>query len=249
MKLYKCLLEPHDFLFFVSRDLAKIGITEKTIHNTALNYAINYTSRIISFSSQPDYNDIKDFRIRVTPAHPVNTVSEIGLSYNAVNDLDQSTAPPYQLTKNYPTFGKYYKIDLGAVHVTRGKKNFEYTKFEFFALSFGDLPPRRVVRLGKKDNCCVVRFEELLDVRIRETSKQNIVRPSHPINPLEFEGDFALDSRFPIVLLSIPPHHLVTNCGIENGKYLKAKGVNGKRYNIFPPKDRLNEVITFYGSN
>jgi len=250
MKLYKCRLEPHDFLFFASRDLAKIGITEKIVHNTALNYAVNYTSRVMSFFSQPDYNkDIEKFQIRVTPAHPLSTVPEIGFSYNAVNDLDMSTAPPYQLTKNYPTFGKYYKIDLGTIHMLKGKKNFEFTCFEFFALSFGDLPPRRVVRLGKKDNCCVVRSEELLSVKVREASKQNIVRPSHPINPLEFEGDFALNSQFPIVLLPMPPYHLVTNCGIENGKYLEAKGVDGKLYSIFPPKDRLGEVIDFYGSN
>lgn len=246
MKLYKCQLEPHDFLFFASRDLAKIGITEKIIHNTALNYAINYTSRVISFSSQPDYNrDIQKFSIRVTPAYPLQRISEVGFSYNAVNDIDVST----DAVGNYPTVGKYYKIDLGLIQVIGGKKNFKATKLEFFALSFGDLPLRRIIRLGKKDNCCIVKSEELQEVKFKETSKQNIVKPSHPINPLEFRGNFALDSRFPIVLLHMPPHHLITNCGIEGGKYLEAKDAEHKKYYIFPPKDRLEEIIDIYESN
>jgi len=240
MKLYKCHLEPHDFLFFVSRDLAKIGVTEKIIHNTALNYAMNYTSRIISFSSQPDYNrDIEKFQIRVTPAYPLDPVPEIGFSYNAVNDLDIST----DALGNYPTVGKYYKIDLGTIQMMKGKKFFRFTNFEFFAFSFNDFPPRRIIRLGKKDNYCVVNFEELREIKMREASKQNIVKPSHPINPLEFYGDFAINSQFPIVFLSIPPHSLVMNCGIESGKYLEAKDAKGKLYYIFPPKDKLEEIV------
>lgn len=248
MKLFKCRLEPHGFLFFASRDLAKIGITEKIIHSTALNYAINHTSRVMSFSSQPEYStDIEKFQIRVTPAQPLNTVPEIGFSYNAVNDLDMTTAPPYQLTKNYPTFGKYYKINLGTIQMLQGKKNFEFTGFKFFVFSFNDLLPRRVIRLGKKDNYCIVKSEELTEIKIREAKKGNPVEPSHPINPLEFEGEFA--DHFPISLLSIPPHLLILNCRVDGGRYIEAKDKENKRYVIFPPKDKIKEITDFYGIN
>jgi len=243
MKLYKCLLEPHDFLFFASRDLAKIGITEKTVHSTALNYAINHTSRVISFSSQPDYKDIEKFQIRVTPARPLNTVPEIGFSYNAVNDLDAST----DAVGNYPTVGKYYKINVGTIQMLKGKKNFEFTGFEFFVFSFSNLSPRRVIRLGKKDNYCIVKSEELTEIKIKEAEEGSSVEPSHPINPLEFEGKFA--DRYPISLLNIPPHLLITSCRIDDGKYIEAKDKENKRYIIFPPKDKINEITDFYGSN
>lgn len=244
MKLYKCHLKPHDFLFFASRDLAKIGITEKIIHSTALNYAINHTSRVMSFSSQPDYNkDIEKFQLRVTPARPLNTVPEIGFSYNAVNDLDIST----DAVGNYPTVGKYYKIDLGTIKMLKGKKNFEFTCFEFFAFSFNDSPPRRVIRLGKKDNYCMVKSEELSGIKTREAKEGSPVEPSHPINPLEFEGKFA--DRFPISLLSIPPHLLILNCRMDGGRYIEASDKENKRYVIFPPKDKIKEIIDFYGSN
>ncbi len=245
MKIFKCVLEPHDFLFFASRDLAKIGVTEKIIHSTALNYAINHTSRIISFSSQPDYNkDIGKFPLRVTPAHPLNTVSEIGFSYNAVNDLDIST----DAIGNYPTVGKYYKINIGTIETIKGNKSFKPTNFEFFTFSYNDLPPRRVIRLGKKENYCVVHHEELKEINVTEAKKDRIIKPSHPVNPLEFDGRFAVDNRFPISILSIPPHHLIMTCGIESGWYLEAKDKENKVLRILPPKDKIKEILEFYGN-
>lgn len=244
MKLYKCHLEPHDYLFFVSRDLAKIGVTEKIVHNTALNYAVNFTSRVMSFSSQPDYNkDIEKFQIRVTPAHPLSTIPEIGFSYNAVNDLDVST----DAVGNYPTVGKYYKIDLGTIHMLKGKKNFEFTCFEFFSFSFNNSPPRRIIRLGKKDSYSIIKSEELQEIKINEAKEESPVKPSHLINPLEFEGKFA--DGFPISLLSIPPHLLITSCRIDGGKYIEARDKENKRYLIFPPKDKIKEIIDFYDIN
>jgi CRISPR-associated protein Csc1 len=244
MKLYKCRLEPHDFLFFASRDLAKIGITEKIIHSTALNYAVNYTSRVMSFSSRPDYGkDTEKFQIRTTPARPLNTVPEIGFSYNAINDLDVST----EAVGNYPTVGKYYKIDLGAIQMLKGKKNFEFTGFEFFMFSFNDLPPRRVIRLGKKDNYCMVKSEELSEIKIREAKRESPIEPSHPINPLEFEGKFA--DHFSISLLSLPPYLLILNCRVDAGRYLEAKNKENKRYVVFPPNDKIKDILDFYGSN
>jgi len=230
MKLYICRLEPHDFLFFASRDLAKIGVTEKVIHSTALNYAINQVSRIISFSSQPEYDlDLQNFSIRVTPARPLSAVPEIAFSYNAVNDLDMST----EATGNYPTVGKYHKIDLGIIQMLRGRKNFEFSSFEFFAFSFDDLPPRRIIRLGKKDSYCIVKSEELNYIKLRKAKEENPIEPSHLINPLEFEGKFA--DRFPISLLSIPPHLLILNCRVSDGQYIDAKDKENKHYAIFPP--------------
>ena len=244
MKLYKCCLEPHDFLFFASRDLAKVGITEKIVHSTALNYALNYTSRVVSFSSQPEYDkDIEKFPIRVTPAQPLNSIPETGFSYNAINDLNVST----EAVGNYPTVGKYYKISIGTTQTLKGEKNFVFTGFEFFVFSFNDLAPRRVIRLGKKDNYCTVKSEELNEIKIREAKEGSPVEPSHFINPLEFEGKFA--DRFPISLLSIPPHLLITSCRIDDGKYIEAKDKENKRYIIFPPKDKINEITDFYGSN
>jgi len=244
MKLYKCQLEPHDFLFFASRDLAKIVMTEKIIHSTALNYAINHISRVVSFSSQPDYNkDIEKFQIRVTPARPLGMVPEIGFSYNAVNDLNIST----DAIGNYPTVGKYYKIHLGTVCMIQGRNNFEPTKFEFFALSFNNTPVRRVIRLGKKDNYCTISSEELCEIKIKEVKEGYSVEPSHPINPLEFEGKFA--DRFPISLLSLPPHLLVLNCRVDKGKYIEARDKDNRTYVICPPKDRIKEVIDSYGYN
>ena len=244
MKVFKCVLEPHDFLFFVSRDLAKIGITEKkVIHSTALNYAVNYTSRVVSFSSQPDYNkDIEKFQFRVTPARPQGRIPEIGFSYNAVNDVALST----DAVGNYPTVGKYYKINLGAIQMLQGKKNFESTRFEFFTFSFNDMPPRKVIRLGKKDAYCRVTSEELTGVKIKEAREESPVEPSHPINPLEFEGKFA--RGFPITLLSIPPHLLILRCRIDEGRYIEAMS-REKKHVIIPPKDKLKEITDFYGVN
>lgn len=244
MKIYRCILEPHDFLFFASRDLAKIGVTEKIIHNTALNYAINYTSRILSFSSQPEYNkDIQKFQIRVTPARPLTIVPEIVFSYNAVNELDMST----DILGSYPTVGKYYKIDLGTISILKGKKNFEFTTFEFFVFSFNDLPPRRVIRLGKKDNYCILKHKELDKIKIREAKEGSPIKPSHPINPLEFEGKLA--ERFPISLLSLPPHLLILDCRIDGGRYIEASDKENKHYVIVPPKDKIKEIIDLYGSD
>jgi CRISPR-associated protein Csc1 len=186
MKVYKCELIPHDFLFFVSRDLAKIGVMEHVIHNTALNYAINHTSRIVSFSSSPNYDrDIPKFSIRVTPAVPVNRLPEIAFSYNAINDLDLST----ETTGNYPTVGKYYKINLGATMYMKGKEQFLFSSFRFFAFSFDGISPRRVIRLGKKENHCIIHSEELSEIKIKQATKENPIKPSHLINPLEFDGE------------------------------------------------------------
>lgn len=244
MKIYKCNLEPHDFLFFVSRDLAKVGVTEKIIHSTALNYAVNHTSRIMSFSSQPKYpNDVGTFQTRVTPAYPLGIVPEICFSYNAVSEVDIST----EAVGNYPTSGKYYKIGLGTIQMAKGKKNFKFTSFEFFVFSFNDLPPRRVIQVGKKDNYCIVKSEELTEIKMNEAKKTSPITPSHPINPLEFEGTFA--DHFPISILSIPPHLLIISCRIAGGRYIEATDKKNKRYLIIPPKDKIKEISECYGHN
>jgi len=53
IRLFKCEMTLHDYLWFASYDVSSLATTEAVIHNYALSYAVNRFDRGIMSNSGP----------------------------------------------------------------------------------------------------------------------------------------------------------------------------------------------------
>lgn len=192
IRLYRCRLETHDYLWFASYDVAGISSTEAVVHNYALSYALNRFERGIVYQRVPTYEeDLAEMSIYPVPAHSVGAGKTM-LTFNAVNTKTQQTQDPAYKAKNTPMLGKRSCVDLG-------------TKFSFYAFTRGGARLPRVIRLGKKRVPCRLTAEEIKAPRANFSPEW--FRPTHLVNPLDVSGKvvtYSVVSIAPFLLLRDP---------------------------------------------
>ncbi|MFQ6119126.1 MAG: type I-D CRISPR-associated protein Cas5/Csc1 [Methanosarcinales archaeon] len=224
MKVFYCVLEPHDFLFFSSYDQSKLGITETRIHDIALTYAMNYKGRALDTEKIPKYEeDLANMNIYVTPARLISKIDPetVEMTYNAVDDASISTESIKEWTKrdqtfNIPSSGSYIKLAPNSFPISsRYAKN----KFEFYAFTMDNNKPRSVIRIGKKG--CIARIiSKELSYEVRTATKDNPIVPTHLINPLAIDTSKVELQKFHAI--RIPPCSLIDHAQIS-GEFMYAK--------------------------
>lgn len=224
LRVFRCILTTQDFLYFSSYDVKSVSFTELIIHNYALSYAIHYCNTVLDRTKKPQYEqDLKRMTKFPTPAEIVGDATLVEHTYNALDDSSQKTKKTKYEKTFSPSFGIYYKIPPNA-------------KFSFYLVCIDDEPPRRIIRLGKKDCLCTIECRELQDVTLKETDSKS-VQISHPINPIELLADIESYER----ILFIPPSPIALNTRII-GKYLQAKDSKGNIHRIAVTK-RFHSAI------
>ncbi len=224
MEIFRVLLTPHDFFFYVSREYGRVGITENIISNYALMYALNDESfsRLAS-GTKPHYEeDIKRFSVYATPARPYSGSALIGekkipwswedpvwISYNALDSTLLFTMEKDKIIKrkyNVPKVGTYLKHP-------------PLNTFEFFIIGS---PKKKVIRIGKKLSPARIRLFKCEDIKI----KSGRFTPSHPVNYMDIkEKTNIIRGRF----LTIPPVPLILDAVLE-GEYIECRFVNERGY-------------------
>jgi CRISPR-associated protein Csc1 len=196
IRLYRCQLETHDYLWFASFDVAGLSSTEAVVHNYALSYALNRFERGIVYQRVPTYEeDLAEMNIYPVPAHSIGAGKTV-LTFNAVNTRTQQTQDPAFKAKNTPMLGKRSCIDPG-------------TKFSFYAFARRGAKLPRVIRLGKKRSPCRLRVEEVKAPRAIFSPVR--FHPTHLVNPLDVSGKVVTYS-----VVSIPPFLLLRDPTLES---------------------------------
>lgn len=170
MKVFRCVLETHDYLFFATHEAGPTAVVEPYIHNTALLYALNEhvaeTQRLVS-GTVPHYEeDFARFTLYSTPARPLREApSRVKISYNAV-DSPLVFSMESGAKRVVPKFGAYYR------YAPR-------SQFVFFGIGEKPLP---LIRIGKKRIQARIQAEEASRVVVRASGR---FIPSHPVSFLD----------------------------------------------------------------
>lgn len=234
MKAYRCILSPHDFFSYVSKEL-KVGVPSDIISNTALLYAFNThvssAHRTVSGTTPHYREDMKKFSIYSTPAKLLEDDMAImggelekwegvsrdlkRLTYNAIHTVTNIT----ETRQAVPSMGHYMKYP-------------PLTPFECFTIGGRS---SSVIRLGKKLPPVRVEYQPLENVRIvrgREFS------PSHPVNSKDLPSSTdVLECSVEI----IPPVPVYRTARLK-GDYLLGE-VDGKEYRIVLPNEEVYKSI------
>lgn len=194
IRLFSCNLYNHDYLWFSSYEVSKVSSTIPLIHNYALSYSLADYSYGVYHGYTPRYEeDIAQFRLYATPAlGEYYTKSRI--IYNALNSKSLRTddAPS---GINSPGLG--WRIYINPVY--NSDKVQVPMGFRCYVFTFDGKVPKGVTRLGKKGTAIRVEWIEIKDPVAYY--KEEAIRPTHPVNPLDISGEiYAYD---PVML---PPH-------------------------------------------
>ncbi len=223
MKLFRCRLTLHDFLFFSSYEANKLVRTEKVIHNYALTYALNNISRVLNKESIPRYDeDLRNQSVYTTPARLIIEKGMVTHTYNALNERTMATDTGNVV---YPDHGKYIKL-------------LPLSEFEFFAFSINDEKIRRVVKVGKKDSVAIITSEELGWKFIDQREKR---RCAHIVSPTELPEYLELSINELSGFYLIPPSYLYDNVTFT-GKYILGK-LKDQYFAVLPPKFIKKEIL------
>jgi len=213
IRLFACRLFNHDYLWFSSHEISKQSTTLPVIHNYALCYSLGGVSHGVSWDSTPRYEaDLARLQLYATPAMATSW-SRTRITYNAVNSrtLRTDDAPR---GVNSPDLGWRNYID--PVYPTNRREE-ESLGFACYVFTFDGSVPKGVVRLGKKGAAVRVRCEEILNPVA--VFRNEAVRPSHPLNPLDVQGEIgAFDPVY------IPPHLLLRLAEVRDDWFVFARG-------------------------
>lgn len=238
MEIYRCILSPHDFFSYVSKEL-KVGVPSDLISNTALLYAFNThvpSAHRTASSTAPYYReDMRKFSIYSTPAKLIheNVIVKNGeldewdgvsrdlkqLTYNAVHTVVNITDTP----KAVPSMGYYMKYP-------------PLTPFECFVIGGRG---GSIIRLGKKLSPVRVMYQRLRDVNL----KRGEFVPSHPVNFKDL-SDSAEVMECTVEI--IPPAPIYRTSRLR-GDFLEGK-INGRKYRIALPDSEIYKSVDFYDS-
>lgn len=212
MYVYRCRLRLDEPVFYATREIGRLYITDRFLHNYALTYALRLAvSPYRDLDHRPRYKEdlepLNGLGIYVTPAAPLGAGRYMVSTFKFGED-------PYhvemaQSSKNIPSFGRVRELGVGS-------------QFDFFLFSFQPLVQRpglngrrvpRWVRIGKRFSKAEVMMEP---VGAEERQGRYVVR--HPMNPLD------LPSRpLGYDLINMPPVSLVVNAHLE-GRYYVVEG-------------------------
>jgi len=205
IRLFFCCLYNHDYLWFSSYEISKVSSTFPIIHNYALSYSLADYSYGVFYGSIPRYEeDLCNFSLYATPAVGDN-YTRSRITYNAVNSktLRTDDAP-----KGINSPGLGWRVYINPLFKQRKSKN-EIDGFRCYVFTFDGKVPKGVTRLGKKG--AAVRVEWLEISNPTAYFKEEPIRPTHPVNPLDISGE--VYTYEPVML---PPHMIFRT--VEIGK-------------------------------
>jgi CRISPR-associated protein Csc1 len=205
MHIYHLFLTLQDPLYFATRELGRLYVTERYLHNYALTYALGLAqSGYHDIEHIPHYKDdlepLNQKGIYVTPAHPVSsdyvthTYKWANLSYHIEME---------QISKNIPTYGRIRELASEST-------------FETFVIASEPLKIPTWIRLGKW-------MSKIRIINIALSSKLNsedFFTCSHPLNPLDVMFTNQILSYDTI---NMPPVSLIRNVQMRGEFYTFAE--------------------------
>ncbi|MCK4260566.1 MAG: type I-D CRISPR-associated protein Cas5/Csc1 [Halanaerobiales bacterium] len=209
VRLFRCKMIAHDYLWFASFDVSGVALTERVVHNYALSYALNRYDRGLMKQSPPEYEkDLSNMDIYATPAWGYQ-VATTTFTYNA---LDTKTLRTDALEKrNTPKLGKKTMIDPGS-------------QFSFYIFTLSNQPPG-LIRLGKKRSPMRLNYWEMSNPVAIFSEKEVLI--DHLVNPLDLQGDIVQFRP-----IQIPPFLILADIKVKNDWVIKL----GPKYVHLPVK-------------
>ncbi|MBN3922267.1 type I-D CRISPR-associated protein Cas5/Csc1 [Nostoc sp. NMS4] len=201
MHIYRLLITLQDPLYFATRELGRLYVTEQYVHNYALTYALGLAkSSYYDAEHIPHYErDLEPLNqqgIYITPARPLNsayvthTYKFANLSYHVKMD---------KISKNIPTFGRIRELAPESL-------------FEFFVISQKELKLPKWIRLGKWMSKAEVTVKPLPKPKITE----GIFTCTHPLNPLDV---MFTNQVMSYDVVNMPPVSLIQNVQMRGQHY------------------------------
>lgn len=203
VRLYAGWGMPHDYLWFSSTESAQVSTTFAILHGYALTLSLSQRSWACA-PPNPDYE--RDLGLCSYYALPAAWpgAPRVRITQNAVDDRTNRTDTGEG--RNTPSLS--YRVCVApaprALQPDAG--------FRVFAFAFGgEGPPPGVTRLGKKGCAMRWRWSEATEATIRFSD--DVVRPSHPVSPLDLSHAGGAVSYQPVAL---PPHLLYQFAELRN---------------------------------
>jgi len=205
MHIYRLCLTLQDPLYFATRELGRLYVTERYLHNYALTYALGLAQSSYHDAEhiphyQEDIEPLNQRGIYVTPARPVDS-AYLTHTYKWANL--HSHVEMEQISKNIPTYGRIRELAPESI-------------FEAYLIAFGSLNLPAWIRLGKWMSKAEVRSEELPKPR---RSDGEFTFP-HPLNPLDVMFTHQVLSCDTV---NMPPVSLIRNVRLC-GHYYESEG-------------------------
>jgi CRISPR-associated protein Csc1 len=210
VRLFHGRLYNHDYLWFSANEISGVSMSQPTVHNYALCYALWDHFYAASAGSTPDYQeDLARMSLYTTPGEATEA-DRTKITYNAVDDrtLRTDTGPE----ANIPKLGS--RVYLNPVYEEGTLPN-RHRGYVFYAFTRSRLYPPGMTRLGKKSCPVRIRWEELIEPLARQEEQ---AKPTHLLNPLDISPDRVVS--FDVV--SIPPHLLLRNATVANDWFIKS---------------------------
>jgi CRISPR-associated protein Csc1 len=209
MHIYRLCLTLQDPLYFATRELGRLYVTEHYLHNYALTYALGFAkSSYHDMEHIPHYEeDIAPLNqqknsIYVTPAKAIDfnyvthTYKWANLNYHVEME---------QISKNIPTYGRIRELA-------------PESSFEFFILAKN--PLQRIpkwIRLGKWMSKADLKITQELNISAPKNGDFTVY---HPLNPLDVMFSHQVLSYDTV---NMPPVSLIRNVSI-NGHFYDVDG-------------------------
>jgi CRISPR-associated protein Csc1 len=201
MHIYRLLFTLQDPLFFATRELGRLYVTERYLHNYALTYALGLAkSSYYDAEHIPHYErDLEPLNqqvVYITPARPLSsayvthTYKFANLSYHVKMD---------KISKNIPTFGRIRELAPESC-------------FESYLFASNAIKLPKWIRLGKWMSKAEVTVEPLLKPKITE----GIFTCTHPLNPLDV---MFTNQVISYDVVNMPPVSLIQNVQMRGQYY------------------------------
>jgi CRISPR-associated protein Csc1 len=217
MYAYHLNIHLHDLMYFASRELGRMYISERYIHNYALTYALGLAHSTYHNAVQvPKYQEelvvLNEAGIYITPAKPMHVTT----STHTFKFADtRYKVKMEQSSVNIPTFGRIREIN-------------PESQYEAFVFSSEKLQLPKWIRLGKWMSKGHVTTRE---VALSEGEKE--FTTLHPLNGLDLPF-----SSYLYDLINMPPVSLIDNARFT-GKYYSLR-LSDKDTREFPKGMRYN---------
>jgi CRISPR-associated protein Csc1 len=201
MHIYRLYLTLQDPLYFATRELGRLYVTERYLHNYALTYALGFAQSGYHDAEhiphyQEDVEPLNQREIYVAPARPIDS-SYVTHTYKWANL--HSHVEMEQISKNIPTYGRIREIAPESV-------------FETFIISSEPLKIPNWIRLGKWMSKVAVTIQPLT----LKLNREDVFTCSHPLNPLDV---MFTNQVLSYDTINMPPVSLIRNAQMRGEFY------------------------------
>ncbi len=203
MHIYRLCLTLQDPLYFATRELGRLYVTERYLHNYALTYALGLARSGYHDAEhiphyQEDIEPLNQRGIYVTPARPVDS-AYVTHTYKWANL--RSHVEMEQISKNVPTYGRIREIAPESV-------------FEAYLVTSEALNLPRWIRLGKWMSKAAVELSQPLKF-VLQTSDFICTHPLNPLDVMFSQRVISYDT------LNMPPVSLIRNVRCVQGEHYR----------------------------